>query len=82
VNPGSFPHAAHEADLSRQWHRVLADAVAIVERLPAVRAGHAVLTQDGRLFTGDVASLERAMNDNGLVFHAGRLGGALPVPKQ
>jgi hypothetical protein len=70
------------ADLSRQWHLALETADALVARLPAAHAGQAVLTRAGRLFAGTPAELEHALAGDGLSFHPGRLGGALPVVRE
>ena len=64
--------------LSRRWHEALEAADTIVARLPAPHVGQAVLTHDGRLFAGDLAALDRALAGDGLIFHPGRIGGALP----
>lgn len=72
---GPRPEAA---DLSRRWHRAVADALAVVKRLPAAHVGEAVLTIDNRLFRGDSETLERAIAEGQLAFHKGRIGGALP----
>ena len=72
---GAPPRAA---DLSRQWRAALAAADAVVDRLPAPRAGEAVLTPGGQPFTGDAAALDAALESRGVRFHPGRLGGALP----
>lgn len=67
------------ADLSRTWHAALDAASVIVDRLPARHAGQAVLTASGDLFVGTVGELERALREERLTFHAGRIGGALPT---
>ena len=72
---GAPPRAA---DLSRQWRAALDAADAVVDRLPAPRAGEAVLTPGGQPFTGDDAALDAALENRGVRFHPGRLGGALP----
>lgn len=66
------------SDLSRQWHRALDAATGILGRLPAPQVGRAVLTADAGLFTGDAPALARALDEGDLMFHAGRIGGALP----
>ena len=65
-------------DLSRQWHRTLEAARAIVVLLPAAEAGRAVLKRGGAVFRGDPAALEDALRRRDLVFHEGRIGGAFP----
>ena len=64
--------------LSRRWREAVEAARALVARLPAAHAGEAVLTRDARLFTGDAAALDRALAGDDLMFHPGRIGGALP----
>jgi hypothetical protein len=64
--------------LSRQWRRALESAAPIVRALPADHVGTAVLDRSGTLFTGTGASLEGALASSRVVFHAGRIGGAIP----
>ncbi len=75
---GTPPRAA---DLSRRWRDALEVAAAVIDRLPDAHVGQAVLTPDARLFTGGAAALEEALANERLVFHRGRLGGALPQLK-
>lgn len=70
--------APRAADLSRQWRAALAGAESLIESLPAAHVGEAVLTADARLFRGSADQLRRALDDDNVRFHAGRLGGALP----
>jgi len=70
--------APSAGDLSRRWSHALGTAQSVIEALPAAHAGEAVLTADGQLFRGDAAELDRALAAGQLLFHAGRLGGALP----
>jgi hypothetical protein len=72
---GPTPDAA---ELSRTWSRALDTAQSLISRLPAAHAGEAVLTSQGQLFRGQVDDLERGLAAGEVVFHAGRLGGALP----
>jgi hypothetical protein len=67
------------AALSREWHGVLAAAREVVSLLPAEHAGCAVLAPDGSPVRGDPARLRELLADGQLVFHEGRVGGALPV---
>ena len=46
--------------------------------LPANRVGDTVLTADGRLFRSEAADLEESLSRGDVVFHHGRIGGALP----
>lgn len=70
------PPDAHA--LNRRWHDVLEHAEAVVSRLPPAEAGRAVLTRGAELFAGGVDALERALARHDLLFHPGRIGGALP----
>jgi hypothetical protein len=66
------------AQLSRRWSRALDAAEALIGRLPADHVGEAVLTRVGQLFRGQPEDLDRGLATGDVVFHAGRLGGALP----
>lgn len=70
--------APDAADLSRRWREALDTAGPIMAALPADHVGEAVLTSDGQLFAGDVMELQRRLAIGDVIFHAGRLGGALP----
>ncbi len=66
--------------LSRSWREMLLTANDVTRLLPPEHAGKAVLSSDGRLCTAtpeDLASLA----PDGLVFHEGRIRGALPAIK-
>lgn len=66
------------ADLARRWRSLLAAAREVVDVLPAEEVGTAVLGPAGRLFTGDAGEAVDALRRGTLVFHPGRIGGALP----
>jgi Nucleotidyl transferase AbiEii toxin, Type IV TA system len=72
---GPTPDAAA---LSRHWHAALAAAAVVVARLPRAHVGQAVLTAQGDLFRGNLADLNLALETRAVVFHPGRIGGALP----
>jgi hypothetical protein len=72
---GAAPDAA---DLSRRWSQALMTARTLIATLPASRVGEAVLTLDGQLFRGQATDLERVLSCGEVVFHPGRVGGALP----
>ena len=74
---GEPPDAAH---LSRAWHRILDLARQIVSLLPPEEAGTCVLDASGRLLRASPAQLRRLVRE-GVVFHGGRIGGALPQLK-
>jgi len=65
-------------DLSRRWKRLLESARQVVPILPGDAMGKCVLSQRGELFVGDADHLRRALAEGAIVFHAGRLRGALP----
>jgi hypothetical protein len=65
-------------DLSRRWRASLEDARAMVSVLPVAEIGTCVLTPRGYLFTGDAGAAAQAAASGGLVFHRGRIRGALP----
>jgi hypothetical protein len=73
--------APDPADLSRRWHAMLMVAEQIVDALPPSDVGCCVLDRTGRLFTGDVHVLRESLLRGDLVFHPGRIRGALPQVK-
>ncbi len=64
--------------LSRHWKRVLEVAAAVVERLPPEHAGKAVLSATGELCRASPEELPALLSTGSLVFHEGRIRGALP----
>ena len=66
------------AELSGRWRDALARAVEVADRLPPAHAGEAVLTSDGRLYAGPAGELSNALAGLDIIFHKGRIGGALP----
>jgi hypothetical protein len=66
------------ATISREWHDALTAAHGVVAELPAGEVGRAVLDREGRLFRGTQVDLRAALGGDGLVFHPGRIRGALP----
>jgi hypothetical protein len=69
------------AVLARTWHEALAEAEALVARLPVAHVGELVLTAAGTLFRGGAEALAQALARDEVLFHAGRIGGALPTVK-
>lgn len=67
------------AALSQRWATLLKEADAIIEELPATEVGRCVLASDGELFAGTADALSAAVARDELVFHAGRIRGALPT---
>ncbi|NQU10583.1 hypothetical protein HQ590_07330 [bacterium] len=70
--------APDAADLSQRWHRLLQEAADIVRTLPPDEVGRGVVDRAGALFTGNLASLRRALARQDVRFHAGSVRGALP----
>ena len=69
------------ADLSRRWHAMLTTARQIVEGLPHTEVGRCVLSHEGTLFAGNARGLGHALDHGDLVFHSGRIRGAMPELK-
>jgi hypothetical protein len=72
---GSRPDAA---ELSRQWHAMLAAGRDLVATLPSEESGKCVLARNGTLFKGTGSALRDALEGGGIRFHAGSIRGALP----
>jgi len=70
--------APDPTDLSRRWHRMLAEVERLIELLPAEQAGTCVIAESGELFRGTPASLEEALRRNAVRFHRGTIHGAWP----
>ncbi|HEY7791153.1 MAG TPA: hypothetical protein VIC33_11600 [Vicinamibacterales bacterium] len=66
------------AALSRTWRALLDDAHRMIDALPANEVGTCVLWKRGELFVGSVSHAREALARGELVFHRGRLRGALP----
>ena len=66
------------ADLSRRWHAMLATAREIIDALPPGELGRCVLDADGSLFTKAAGDLRTSLASGRLIFHSGRIRGALP----
>lgn len=64
--------------LAGTWRAMLAEAREIVRALPPDNVGMSVLASSGALFTGNVEVVEAALTGGTLLFHAGRIRGALP----
>ncbi len=72
---GNPPDAA---ELGRQWHNLMSDAEQIVSLLSEQEGGKCVLTNTGVIYSGDVASLQKAISSGEICFHEGRIRGAFP----
>jgi hypothetical protein len=66
------------AALSRTWHAMLKAATATIEALPPSEVGTCVLARDGSLFRGGPVEIRSSVAVGELVFHRGRIGGAVP----
>lgn len=66
------------AGLSTKWHEMIWRARDTVKLLPPSEVGKAVMTKDGKLFTGDDEALKSALAAGELEFHEGTIGGAWP----
>jgi hypothetical protein len=75
---GAAPDAA---TLSRRWHEMLSSARQLVARLPPARAGTCVLTSTGELCRAGADEVPALVTSESLVFHEGRIRGALPMLK-
>jgi hypothetical protein len=71
--------APDAAALSRKWHRILKQAVEVVQRLPSEEVGKCVLLRDGGLYRGDAEAVVDALERDELMFHEGSIRGALPT---
>lgn len=72
---GAAPDAAV---LGRRWQDILMAADTTIAALPGEYAGQVVLSREGQLFRGHAEELRAAVSNGRLVFHPGRIGGALP----
>jgi len=68
-------------ELSRRWHALIDEARLVVDTLPAEATGCCVLDQRNALCRLDSKALPAAVRTDGLRFHSGRIGGALPTIK-
>ena len=66
------------AELSRTWHRILAEAKAITETLPPAQTGTCVLSMRGDLCRAAIGELSALVAEGSLLFHAGTIRGAFP----
>lgn len=66
------------AALSRTWRSALGEARQIIEELPPELVGQCVLDVAGRPFLGGKESIKAALLSGDIVFHEGRIRGALP----
>jgi len=66
------------ADLSRKWHRILAEAHEVVTALPVDGVGKCVLDREGQLCGADPTQLREALAGDALTFHPGSIRGAYP----
>ena len=64
--------------LARRWHAALDSARRIVAALPPDEVGTCVLDASGGLFRGPSSEIDEALRAGRVVFHRGRIRGALP----
>jgi len=69
------------SELGRTWHRMLDSAREVVSLLPPEEVGTCVVDRSGGLFRGTSAELRGALGEGRIVFHRGRVRGALPQLK-
>ncbi len=73
---GTRPDAAL---LGSRWHDILKSARTVSRQLPAHELGKCIVTPDGARFCGSTEELAEALQQNGLRYHQGWLGGSWPV---
>jgi hypothetical protein len=73
---GSAPDARV---LGAKWHRMLSEAQTIVEALPSLESGKAVLDRQGVPYRQGPETLNVDLREHAVVFHEGRIGGVLPA---
>lgn len=66
------------AELAHEWHRILDSARQTVALLPPDEVGTCVLDASGGLLRASPAELPRALRNGQVIFHRGRIRGALP----
>lgn len=76
---GAPPDAA---DLARRWHGALESARGIVAALPSAEVGKCVLDPSGGLYRGAASEIPDALRRGRVLFHHGRIRGALPTLKR
>lgn len=69
------------AGLARTWHEMLDSGRQIVALLPPDEVGTCVLDPSGGLLRASPSGLSQALRNDGLIFHRGRIRGALPQLK-
>jgi hypothetical protein len=67
--------------LSRAWHSILGEAAQIVAALPPAETGKCVLNRDGTPCNRGPEALPDLLARDALLFHEGRIRGALPQVK-
>lgn len=65
-------------ELASRWSSIVRDAEPLIDVLPADEIGCCVLSRAGELFKGGVAQTAAALAGEALVFHRGKIGGAMP----
>jgi len=73
---GSKPDAV---TLGGLWHEILQTARLLCRQLPVGELGKCVISRNAELFRGSAEELPKALKDQEVGFHGGRLGGSWPV---
>ncbi len=66
--------------LSSTWHSMTDEAENILRELPPIEAGKCLLGTDFNLFQGGIDELKESIKNNRIIFHAGSIRGAYPIP--
>ncbi len=66
------------AGISRQWHKMLDEAGAIINLLPSEHTGKCVLDHEGNLYRNPKQDIYADLAASRVKFHAGRIRGAFP----
>ncbi|MCK6459532.1 MAG: hypothetical protein L6Q95_06515 [Planctomycetes bacterium] len=69
-------------DLAVRWHAALAAAREIVQILPPAETGKCVLDPSGALHRGSASDLPESLRLGRVLFHQGRIRGAIPTLKR
>lgn len=80
LNELAFDGSAPDArELGTKWHRMLSEALTIVEALPPHESGKAVLDRQGVPYRKGPETLNVDLREHTIVFHEGRIGGVWPA---
>ena len=65
--------------MGAKWHRMLSEALTIVEALPPHESGKAVLDRHGVPYRKGPETLNVDLQEHTIGFHEGRIGGVWPA---